>query len=91
MLALTAAMDHLNTKHLSDCHLYVTTQPCMMCAGAIYQSRLKRLVVGAKLSNQKSASKQFSLPGQLEVKQGLMAKECTELWETYQAQKPNEK
>jgi len=47
-LALTLAGRSLGTWHLEDCTLYVTLEPCPMCAGAIVQSRLGRLVYGAE-------------------------------------------
>ncbi len=47
VLALRAAGKQLGSWHLNDCSLYVTLEPCMMCAGAIIQSRLGLLVYGA--------------------------------------------
>lgn len=47
MLALTAAANYLGGKYLSDCTLYVTLEPCNMCAGALYWGQLKKLVFGA--------------------------------------------
>ncbi|WP_221389927.1 nucleoside deaminase [Dyadobacter sp. NIV53] len=47
MLAITAASDYLGAKYLQDCTLYVTLEPCVMCAGALYWSQMKRVVVGA--------------------------------------------
>ena len=47
MLALTAAFDHLGAKYLPDCTLYVTLEPCVMCAGAIHWSHLGQLVWAA--------------------------------------------
>ena len=47
MLAVTAACDTLGQKHLTDCTLYVTLEPCPMCAGALVHARLDRLVFGA--------------------------------------------
>ncbi len=47
MLALTAAANHLGSKYLPDCTLYVTLEPCVMCAGALYWSQVGRLVYGA--------------------------------------------
>ncbi len=44
MLALTAAFNHLGAKYLPECTLYVTLEPCVMCAGAIHWSHLGRLV-----------------------------------------------
>ena len=48
MLAITAASDNLGAKYLQDCTLYVTLEPCVMCAGALYWSQMKRVVVGAR-------------------------------------------
>lgn len=47
MLALTAASNYLGGKYLSDCTLYVSLEPCNMCAGAFYWAQLQKLVFGA--------------------------------------------
>ena len=47
MQAITAAADHLGGKYLSDCALYVTLEPCSMCAGAIFWAQVGTLVYGA--------------------------------------------
>ncbi len=47
IMALTAATQHLGSKFLRDCTLYVTLEPCVMCAGALYWAQLGRLVYGA--------------------------------------------
>ena len=47
MLALTAAADHLGAKYLNGCTLYVTLEPCVMCAGALGWAQLDRIVYGA--------------------------------------------
>lgn len=47
MIALSRASSRLNTWRLTDCVMYVTIEPCLMCAGAIYQARLERVVFGA--------------------------------------------
>jgi tRNA(adenine34) deaminase len=47
ILAIQAASKHLNNFRLSDCDLYVTLEPCLMCAGAIYQARLRSVIFGA--------------------------------------------
>ncbi|MEP2772717.1 MAG: nucleoside deaminase [Fulvivirga sp.] len=51
MLALTSATNYLGTKYLNDCSLYVTLEPCGMCAGALYWSQLGKLVYAAKDEN----------------------------------------
>src|SRR4028118_2104907 len=48
MIALTAAFHFLGAKYLPEATLYVTIEPCHMCAGALYWSKLKRVVFGAK-------------------------------------------
>ena len=47
MMAITAASDYLGAKYLTDCTLYVTLEPCVMCAGAIFWTQLGRVVFGA--------------------------------------------
>jgi tRNA(adenine34) deaminase len=47
ILAITAAADFLGSKYLKDCTLYVTLEPCVMCAGALYWSQVSRVVYGA--------------------------------------------
>ena len=48
MLAITSATNYLGAKYLTDCTLYVTLEPCVMCAGALNWSQLTRLVFGAE-------------------------------------------
>lgn len=48
ILALTSAFNYMGAKYLPDCTLYVTLEPCTMCAGAIYWSQLSKIVIGAK-------------------------------------------
>lgn len=47
MIAITSATNFLGTKYLDECTLYVTLEPCVMCAGATYWSQLKKIVYGA--------------------------------------------
>lgn len=47
MQAITAAANHLGAKYLIDCTLYVTLEPCVMCAGALFWSQITRIVYGA--------------------------------------------
>ena len=48
IIAITKASKKLNTWHLDDCIVYVTLEPCPMCAGALIQSRIKKVIYGAK-------------------------------------------
>ena len=47
MIALTSAFNNLGSKYLPEAHLYVTVEPCVMCAGALYWSKIGRVVWGA--------------------------------------------
>ena len=47
LLAITAASNYLNSKYLKDCTLYVTLEPCVMCAGALFWSQIDKIVFGA--------------------------------------------
>ncbi|QMW02426.1 nucleoside deaminase [Spirosoma foliorum] len=47
LMAITAAEHYLGGKYLTDCTLYVTLEPCVMCAGALFWAQLGRLVIGA--------------------------------------------
>lgn len=80
MQAITAATNHIGAKYLNDCTLYVTLEPCVMCAGAIAWAQLGSLVYGAA-----DPKKGFTLvkhnilhPKTL-VKSGIMEQECSEI------------
>jgi tRNA(adenine34) deaminase len=62
MIAITAACETLRSKQLNACTLYVTLEPCPMCAGAIVWARLERLVFGAFDGKAGSASTLFNIP-----------------------------
>lgn len=79
MLAITAAADALGGKYLNDCTLYVTLEPCIMCAGAIGWSQLGRLVYGAsddKRGYHLYAEKRSPLHPRTEVNTGIMAEDA---------------
>lgn len=63
IIAITAACDTLGSKFLEDCTLYVTLEPCPMCAGAIVLARLPRLVFGALDEKSGAASTLYDIPG----------------------------
>ena len=60
MQAITAAANYIGGKYLKDCTLYVTLEPCSMCAGAMYWSQLGRLVFGA--SDDKRGYRAYNTP-----------------------------
>ena len=57
IIALTSAFNHLGAKYLPDATLYVTIEPCLMCAGALYWSKIGRIVYGA--DDEKNGYKQY--------------------------------
>ena len=80
MQAITAAASYLGGKYLDECTLYVTLEPCVMCAGAIGWSQLQRLVYGA--SDEKRGYSLFApkaLHPKTEVVNGVMADECARI------------
>jgi tRNA(adenine34) deaminase len=88
MQAFTAAANFIGGKFLEECTLYVTIEPCAMCAGAAYWARIGKIVYGAK-DEKKGYSK---LKGKIlhpktEVVSGIMEKECSELMTNYFKQK----
>lgn len=80
MQAITAAAEALGGKYLNDCTLYVTLEPCIMCAGAIGWSQLGRLVYGASDPRRGySLLAPRTLHPKTEVVSGLLADECLQL------------
>lgn len=80
MQAITAAQNFLGAKYLTDCSLYVTLEPCPMCAGAAYWSQLSRLVFGASdLKRGYSLISNNLLHKKTEVKPGVFQIESLEL------------
>lgn len=84
MQAITAAANALGGKYLADCTLYVTVEPCVMCAGALAWSQLSRIVYGA--SDPKRGFSVFApdaLHPRTEVTKGVLAEECANLMKDF--------
>ena len=84
MQAITAAANYLGGKYLSDCTLYVTVEPCVMCAGAIAWSQMGKLVFGA--SDERRGYQRYApqaLHPKTVVSQGVMADECAALMKVF--------
>lgn len=85
LLAVTAACDTLDSKFLEDCTMYVTLEPCPMCAGALVWSRLERLVFGAFDEKTGSCSTLYNIPRddrlnhRVEIVSGIEENECADL------------
>ena len=84
MQAITAAAAHLGGKYLTDCTLYVTVEPCVMCAGALGWSQIKRIVYGT--ADEKRGFRRFApeaLHPRTEVVAGVMEQECARLMKDF--------
>lgn len=77
MLAVTAAANYLGSKYLNECALYVTLEPCVMCAGALHWVQLQKLVFGASdIQRGYSLVSNPLLHPKTEVVKGVKADEC---------------
>lgn len=84
MQAFTSAANYLGGKYLNECTLYVTLEPCVMCAGAAYWTQLKKIVYGAS-DDQRGfikTSKSIIHP-KTEIIAGVKEKECSELLKSF--------
>lgn len=84
MQAITAAADSLGGKYLTDCTMYVTVEPCTMCAGAIGWAQISRLVYGA--CDEKRGYRRLAegaLHPKTEVTKGILAEECATLMQEF--------
>lgn len=84
MQAFTAAANYLGGKYLKECTLYVTVEPCVMCAGASYWSQVKRIVYGA--SDDKRGYSRFSagiIHPKTEIVSGVLEAQCADLIKSF--------
>ncbi|KAB2813884.1 nucleoside deaminase [Phaeocystidibacter luteus] len=79
MQAITAAANHLGAKYLTDCTLFVTLEPCSMCAGALFWSQVGRVVYGASDPKRGFLQQGGKLHPKTEIKTGVEAESCSDL------------
>ncbi len=81
ILAIIKACKKMKNWRLLDCTLYVTVEPCMMCCGAIIQSRIKKIVYGTKNDNFGSVESVDSLLNKynIEIKNGILEEKCKKI------------
>jgi tRNA(adenine34) deaminase len=89
MQAITAAANFLGGKYLKDCTLYVTLEPCQMCAGALYWSQIPRIVYAAKDLERGCGVMGTTLHPKTKVIGGLLETEASELLKRFFIQKRN--
>ena len=83
MQAITSAANFIGGKYLKDCTLYVTLEPCQMCAGALYWSQISKIVYGATDENRGFTKMGTQLHPKTEIVGGIMEKECALLMRAF--------
>ena len=88
MLALTSAFNYFGAKYLPDCTIYITLEPCTMCAGALFWSQVGRVVYGAAdkkrgYSLLEVNNDQAILHPKTNLTSGILAEQCGELVSTF--------
>jgi tRNA(adenine34) deaminase len=86
ILALTSAFNHLGAKYLPDATFYVTLEPCLMCCGALYWSKIGKIVYGA--SDEKNGFKHITgenwpLHPKTELIKGILKEDCAQLIKSF--------
>ena len=89
MQAITAAANFLGGKYLKNCTLYVTLEPCQMCAGALYWSQIANIVYGARDEERGCIKLDTKLHPKTIMKGGIMAEEASSLLKQFFIQKRN--
>jgi tRNA(adenine34) deaminase len=86
IIALTSAFNHLGSKYLPEAAIYITIEPCLMCAGALYWSKIKRVVYGGpdeKNGYRKTTGSNWPFHPKTELIYGILKDECAELMTSF--------
>tara|TARA_R110002124_G_scaffold17532_2_gene73117 strand:- start:110883 stop:111332 length:450 start_codon:yes stop_codon:yes gene_type:complete len=89
MQAITAAANYLGGKYLHDCTLYVTIEPCQMCAGALFWSQISNIVYGARDEQRGCIALNTKLHPKTKLLGGIMENECSQLLKRFFVEKRN--
>ena len=89
MQAITSAADFLGGKYLKNCTLYVTLEPCQMCAGALYWSQISKIVYGARDEKRGCIHLNTTLHPKTVMKGGVLEKEASDLLKRFFIEKRN--
>ena len=89
MQAITSASNYLGGKFLHNCTLYVTLEPCQMCAGALYWSQISRVVYGAEDKERGCRAMGTKLHPKTKLEGGVLAKEASDLLKRFFVEKRN--
>ena len=89
MQAITAAAHFLGGKYLNECTLYVTIEPCQMCAGALFWSQIGKIVYGARDEQRGCITMGTTLHPKTKMSGGVLADECSQLLKQFFIEKRN--
>jgi tRNA(adenine34) deaminase len=89
MQAITAAANFLGGKYLTNCTLYVTLEPCQMCAGALYWSQISKIVYGARDKERGCIAMETKLHPKTKMVGGVLADEASALLKRFFIEKRN--
>lgn len=89
MQAITAAANSLGGKYLNQCTLYVTIEPCQMCAGALFWSQISKIVYGARDEQRGCITMGTTLHPKTKMTGGILEEECAQLLKRFFIEKRN--
>ncbi|RFN59519.1 nucleoside deaminase [Marixanthomonas ophiurae] len=89
MQAITAAANYLGGKYLKDCTLYVTIEPCQMCAGGLYWSQIDKIVYGARDEQRGCINMNTKLHPKTKMSGGVLKEEASQLLKKFFIEKRN--
>ncbi len=89
MQAITSAANFLGGKYLKECTLYVTLEPCQMCAGALYWSQISKIVYAARDEERSCVNLKTKLHPKTKIEGGVLAEEASKLLKRFFIEKRN--
>lgn len=89
MQAITAAANNIGGKYLTNCTLYVTLEPCQMCAGALYWSQISKIVIGARDTQRGYVAMGTQLHPKTKVTFGVLEEDASQLLKQFFIEKRN--
>lgn len=86
IIALTSAFNYLGSKYLPDATMYITVEPCLMCTGALYWSKITKIIWGAddeKNGYKRVTENNWPFHPKTEIVKGILKEECAELMKSF--------
>lgn len=83
MQSITSAASYLGGKYLPECSLFVTLEPCVMCAGALYWSQIGKVIIGARDEKRGFQNAGLHLHPKTKIQWGILENECSDLIKTF--------